>query len=97
MERKPLTANVDLYGIQGEKQLMNFGLGWKYSEWGKEGRKIRNHVARELRKQGYEVKVETVGFWDLARDESYLLEAHWPGSKKSPMGVSTDYQHRSAS
>ena len=74
----------------------HFGLGWKESEWGAEGQKLRNRRARELRKQGYTVKTQTVGFSDLARDRSFVLEAHMPGTPKSPMGCGTTYMHKEA-
>lgn len=35
----------------------------------------RDKRARELRKQGYQVKVNTVGFSDLGRGSLYELEA----------------------
>jgi len=40
-----------------------------------DAKKIRDNAARKLRKMGYTVKCETIGFSDLARCTLYTYEA----------------------
>lgn len=48
--------------------------GWSDSKY-PDAKKIRDRRARELRKQGWEVKCVTYDFTDLARSMRYCLDA----------------------